>query len=83
MFAEGRVSPHSDELHIVERYRRLNKNTLEIEATINDPDAHCAVDRAETDAGARALRSNHVAGLFGLGNSGSAWTALAKQNSSK
>ena len=27
MFAEGRVSPHSDELHIVERYRRVNKNT--------------------------------------------------------
>lgn len=35
--AEGRVSPHSDELHIVERYRRVDKNTLEIEATINDP----------------------------------------------
>jgi hypothetical protein len=37
MSAEGRVSPHSDELHIVERYRRVDKNTLEIEATINDP----------------------------------------------
>jgi hypothetical protein len=37
MFAEGRVSPHSDELRIVERYRRVDANTLEIEATVQDP----------------------------------------------
>jgi hypothetical protein len=37
MFAEGRVSIHSDALHIVERYRRLDANTLEIEAKIEDP----------------------------------------------
>ena len=37
MFAEGRVSLHSDALHIVERYRRVDKNTLEIEATVQDP----------------------------------------------
>ncbi len=37
MSAEGRVSPHSDALHIVERYRRVDANTLEIEATIEDP----------------------------------------------
>jgi hypothetical protein len=37
MFAEGRVSFHSDALHIVERYRRVDKNTLEVEATIEDP----------------------------------------------
>ena len=37
MFAEGRVSPHSDELRIVERYRRADANTLEIEATVHDP----------------------------------------------
>jgi hypothetical protein len=37
MSAEGRVSPHSDELHIVERYHRVDKNTLEIEATVTDP----------------------------------------------
>ena len=37
MFAEGRVSFHSDALHVVERYRRIDKNTLEIEATVNDP----------------------------------------------
>jgi hypothetical protein len=37
MSAEGRVSFHSDALHIVERYRRVDKNTLEIEATVNDP----------------------------------------------
>jgi hypothetical protein len=35
--AEGRVSFHSDALHIVERYRRLDANTLEIEATLEDP----------------------------------------------
>jgi hypothetical protein len=35
--AEGRVSPHSDRLHIVERYRRVDANTLEIEATLEDP----------------------------------------------
>lgn len=36
--AEGRVSPHSDQLHIVERYRRVDANTLEIEATLEDPE---------------------------------------------
>jgi hypothetical protein len=37
MFAEGRVSFHSDALHIIERYRRVDANTLEIEATVEDP----------------------------------------------
>jgi hypothetical protein len=37
MSAEGRVSFHSDQLHVVERYRRINKNTLEVEATVEDP----------------------------------------------
>jgi hypothetical protein len=37
MFAEGRVSFHSDALRIVERYRRVDANTLEIEATVEDP----------------------------------------------
>src|SRR5215831_7467434 len=37
MSAEGRVSPHSDQMHIVERYHRVDKNTLEIDATITDP----------------------------------------------
>ena len=37
MFAEGRVSIHSDALHIVERYHRVDANTLEIEAKIDDP----------------------------------------------
>ena len=37
MSAEGRVSPHSDQMHVVERYRRVDKNTLEIDATITDP----------------------------------------------
>jgi hypothetical protein len=35
--AEGRVSFHSDEMRIVERYRRLDAKTLEIEATVYDP----------------------------------------------
>ena len=34
--AEGRVSFHSDALHIVERYRRVDANTLEVEATVED-----------------------------------------------
>ena len=38
MSAEGRVSPHSEALHIVERYRRVDANTLEIEATVEDPE---------------------------------------------
>jgi hypothetical protein len=36
--AEGRVSHHSDQLRIVERYRRVDANTLEIEATVEDPE---------------------------------------------
>jgi hypothetical protein len=35
--AEGRVSFHSDALHTIERYRRVDANTLEIEATLEDP----------------------------------------------
>lgn len=35
--AEGRVSFHSDALHITERYKRINANTMEIEATLEDP----------------------------------------------
>ena len=37
MFAEGRVSIHSDALHIVERYRRVDADTLEIDAVVEDP----------------------------------------------
>jgi len=37
MSAEGVVSFHSDALHIVERYRRLDSNTMEVDATIEDP----------------------------------------------
>ena len=37
MFAEGNVSFHSDALRIVERYRRVDANTLEVEATVEDP----------------------------------------------
>jgi hypothetical protein len=36
IWAEGRASPHSDQLRIVERYRRVDRNTLEIEATLYD-----------------------------------------------
>ena len=36
IYAEGRVSFHSDAMHVVERYRRVDANTLEIEATIED-----------------------------------------------
>jgi hypothetical protein len=37
MFAEGNVSFHSDTLRIVERYRRVDANTLEVDATVEDP----------------------------------------------
>jgi hypothetical protein len=37
MSAEGRVSFHSDQLRIVERYTRVDAETLEIEATVYDP----------------------------------------------
>jgi hypothetical protein len=37
MSAEGIVSFHSDALHIVERYRRVDANTIEVDATIEDP----------------------------------------------
>ncbi|MEP7309890.1 MAG: hypothetical protein ABJA98_30640 [Acidobacteriota bacterium] len=37
MHAEGLVSFHSDALHIVERYRRTDANTIEVEATVEDP----------------------------------------------
>jgi hypothetical protein len=37
IWAEGRVSFHSDALHVVERYRRVDAKTLEIEATVEDP----------------------------------------------
>jgi len=38
MFAEGRASHHSDQLRIVERYRRVDQNTLEIDAFVEDPE---------------------------------------------
>ena len=37
IYAEGQVSFHSDALHIVERYRRVDAKTLEVDATIEDP----------------------------------------------
>jgi hypothetical protein len=37
MFAEGIVSFHSEALRIVERYRRVDANTLEVDATVEDP----------------------------------------------
>jgi hypothetical protein len=37
LWAEGRVSHHSDAMRIVERYTRLDPNTLEIDTTIEDP----------------------------------------------
>ena len=34
--------PHSDALHLVERFRRVADNTLELEMTIDDPKAYAA-----------------------------------------
>jgi hypothetical protein len=36
MFAEGRVSVHSDAMRIVERYRRVDAKTLEVDAVVED-----------------------------------------------
>jgi hypothetical protein len=38
IWAEGRVSFHSAALRVVERYRRLDANTLVIDATVYDPE---------------------------------------------
>jgi hypothetical protein len=32
--------PHTDKLHVVERFSRPNKNTLHYEATVDDPGAY-------------------------------------------
>lgn len=37
IWAEGRVSFHSDQLRVVERYRRADADTLVIDATVYDP----------------------------------------------
>ena len=37
MHAEGEVSFHSESMRVVERYRRIDKDTMEVEATIEDP----------------------------------------------
>jgi hypothetical protein len=36
IWAEGRVSFHSDAMHVVERYRRVDADTLVIDATVED-----------------------------------------------
>lgn len=38
IYAEGRVSFHSDQLRIVERYQRIDADTLVIDATVYDPE---------------------------------------------
>lgn len=37
IWAEGRVSFHSDQMRVVERYRRVDADTLTIDATVYDP----------------------------------------------
>jgi hypothetical protein len=34
--------PHSDEMHVVERWRRLNYGTMEVQITVNDPKTYTA-----------------------------------------
>jgi hypothetical protein len=38
IWAEGRVSFHSDAMRVVERYQRVDQNTLVIDATVYDPE---------------------------------------------
>ena len=57
MSAEGRVSPHSDALHIVERYRRVDaRHARDRSDGRRSRSADRALDRAEADAGARTIR---------------------------
>jgi len=37
---DGAGHPHTDALHMIERYRRLNQNSLEIQFTFDDPKAY-------------------------------------------
>ena len=37
---DGNGHPHSDEMHVVERYRRVDHDTLELTMTIDDPKAY-------------------------------------------
>jgi hypothetical protein len=37
IYAEGRVSHHSDQMRVVERYQRTDANTLLVDATVYDP----------------------------------------------
>jgi hypothetical protein len=32
--------PHTDKMHLIERYKRVNQNTMEFDATIDDPGAY-------------------------------------------
>lgn len=38
IWAEGRVSIHSDAMRVVERYQRVDQDTLVIDATVHDPE---------------------------------------------
>ena len=71
MHAEGLVSFHSDALHIVERYRRADANTIEVEATIEDPKVLTGPWVVpEQTAAARAVRSDHGSRLLGYRDGG-------------
>jgi hypothetical protein len=39
--------PHSDEMRTIERYRRIDKNTMEFNLTINDPKTYTTVWNTE------------------------------------
>jgi len=35
-------NPHSDQMHLVERYKRVNADTLELDMTLTDPKTYAA-----------------------------------------
>ena len=69
MFAEGRVSFHSDALHIVERYRRVDiEHTRNRSQDRRSESADRTMEPPKGNAGPRTVRHGHVSRLHRNGN---------------
>ena len=56
---------HSDALHVVERLRRIDRDTLEIEFTVDDPKAYTKPWSTEADFSAALRLESHGKRLRG------------------